>query len=465
MTDGQISDELPSIEAMKEQLPRDDARLLLEAQCRADNTSFEWEVWPLSDGYRLIAHVSIPNGRRQREYYADAAKAARLLGHNIGATAALGDLETFFFSDSETIEARVHAYDSKPRVSLRLDRLPGVQRISLESSINNVSVNSPINDEVLFSDEDVAINQRDVGWRLPLNGSTETGMAIEFGTPSARFAALSSSGTRERSDMTVLRLQGVKEHRHDALLALLQNVSDSIFFDMDVRYNVPLRLRKVTRAIRLKKNPSSGSAVDVPRMPRSTYQPKALSLYWYGRSAAGMPLLQFLAYYQVLEYYFPKYSHRELIERIRNELRDPSFKIDDDSDLTRLIRMSGQTDSGTGRERDQLKATLRACVSDDRLKSFLDDPERANFYAGQQVIRDVARIDTKNKKADLRDQAADRIYDLRCRIVHTKDDGGSKLAELLLPFSSEAERLGHDIELVRFLAQRVLVAGASAIRI
>ncbi len=40
-----------------------------------------------------------------------------------------------------------------------------------------------------------------------------------------------------------------------------------------------------------------------------------------------MPLLQFLAYYQSIEYYFPMYSGREAQEKIKNLVKDPSFDL------------------------------------------------------------------------------------------------------------------------------------------
>jgi hypothetical protein len=66
-------------------------------------------------------------------------------------------------------------------------------------------------------------------------------------------------------------------------------------------------------------------------------------------------------------------------------------------------------------------------------------------------------LNTQNKAHDICSQVADRIYDIRCKIVHTKGDEKDGDIELLLPYSKEAEKLGHDIDLVRFVAQKVLV--------
>jgi hypothetical protein len=128
---------------------------------------------------------------------------------------------------------------------------------------------------------------------------------------------------------------------------------------------------------------------------------------------------------------------------------------------------SMRTLSGFGNERDQLKATVRACLGSDRLREFLTaDPKREEHFTDrekQNRIRGVRLIDFANRQADLRDQVANRIYDLRCRIVHTKDEPEVNVAGLLLPYSREAESLTYDVELIQFVSQKVLIAGGSAL--
>lgn len=53
-----------------------------------------------------------------------------------------------------------------------------------------------------------------------------------------------------------------------------------------------------------------------------------------------------------------------------------------------------------------------------------------------------------------------RIYEIRCKIVHTKADARDPEVELLLPFSKEADLLQFDIDLIQYVAQQVLIAGS-----
>ena len=72
----------------------------------------------------------------------------------------------------------------------------------------------------------------------------------------------------------------------------------------------------------------------------------------------------------------------------------------------------------------------------------------------------IAPLTPLDKNNRLTTQVANRIYDIRCRIVHAKEDGGpSGNTDVLLPFSAEADLLGPDVMLVRFVAQKAIIAG------
>jgi hypothetical protein len=73
-------------------------------------------------------------------------------------------------------------------------------------------------------------------------------------------------------------------------------------------------------------------------------------------------------------------------------------------------------------------------------------------------------IPLSNPANDLRGDVADRIYDIRCKIVHTKNDARGGEVELLLPYSADAQELSIDIELVQHIAQSVLIAGSTPLR-
>ena len=284
---------------------------------------------------------------------------------------------------------------------------------------------------------------------------------MEISQASAAFNRLSKSPARLR--MT-LKITGCHVTTHESALALLNKAAGSVFFQLDLLTDIPISLENTRRRIAGGRRPrlQPNQATEL-QYPKTQFDAAPLSLYWYGRSATGMPLLQFLAYYQVIEFYFPIYSQSEAQRKLKAILKDPTFRGDRDTDIARLLAAIHVSRSGAfGDERSQLRATLIECSDSEALRQFLEeDGERKDFFLTKTKSLPYHKIPLANPSVDLRNDVADRIYDIRCKIVHTKTDSRDGDVELLLPFSPEAEQLSIDIELVQYLAQQVLVAGST----
>lgn len=260
-----------------------------------------------------------------------------------------------------------------------------------------------------------------------------------------------------------LKLSGCHVTTHDQALSVLKKISNALFFQIDLLTDVPLSLqRERSRSFAARRWREKRDVASELQYPRREFDEAPLSLYWYARSAHGMPLLQFLAFYQVLEFYFPTYSRAEAQRRLKGILKDPTFRGDRDADVAKLLTAIRTSRSGGyGDERSQLRATVLECIAPDAIREFLTaDAGRREFYSAKSKGSSFHAVPLGNPNADLRDDVADRIYDIRCKIVHTKSDSRDTEVELLLPFSKDAEQLFFDIELVQYLAQQVLVAAS-----
>src|ERR1017187_1659897 len=263
-----------------------------------------------------------------------------------------------------------------------------------------------------------------------------------------------------------LKLTSCKVKTHDDALALLKKVAGSTLFQMDQLSGIPFTLAQQPHRSLVKKALRAAGKLKVElQYPRTEFDEAPLSLYWYGRGASGMPLLQFLAFYQVVEFYFPVYSKAEAQRKLKATLKDPTFRSDRDADIGKLLSTIQISRSGAyGDERSQLRATLIECVDSDGLRAFLEsDPDRRDFYRAKGGSR-YHRLPIENPSADLRNDVSERIFDIRCKIVHSKSDARDEDAELLLPFSKEASELFFDIQLAKYLAQKVLITASLPLR-
>jgi hypothetical protein len=302
--------------------------------------------------------------------------------------------------------------------------------------------------------------------QIDLGASTDfPDVIIKIGTASRTLLAMTPSAFRTRQYS--LLISSVGKLNHDRALGILEKIADAVLFELDLSYGIPLVLQQ-------ERQPRSmGVSRPVRRQqpinfPKYEYDRAPMSLYWYARSAQGLLLLQYLAFYQVVEYYFPVYSEAEIRKKVVNLLKHPTFSPEDHGDIGRLLAVSRATGSrGFGDERSQLKATLLACLDAGDLWGYLtEEEERKTFLSSKKkgLLR-AHPIPISNSAADLREDVASRIYDIRCMIVHTKSTGGDAEIELLLPFSQEARALTHDVGVMEYIATKVLIVGSRKLRI
>jgi hypothetical protein len=269
-----------------------------------------------------------------------------------------------------------------------------------------------------------------------------------------------------KSRVLTIRIEGVSISRHDQAVAILEKVANSILFQLDLLLGFPMYLavEGKTRDYYpyLPKGKEQGDLV----FPKYQYDTQPMSLYWYAKTATGMPLLQYLAYYQVVEFYFPVYAEKATHEIARRILKDPTFNPNQEANISQLLGAIKPflAKGGYGDERAALIATIKECITTQELRNYLtEDNSRADFFKTKYQITASSKISLDRDTADILTEVANRIYEIRCKIVHTKSTESGQSTDLLLPFSMEAQQLSFDIELIQFIARKVLIASSTPI--
>ncbi|WP_125789917.1 hypothetical protein [Amycolatopsis sp. WAC 01375] len=429
-----------------------DARDEIVARARATNV--ECEFPERRDGTQDLL-LKIPNGKRKKDLLISRLKAEQLATVNFNSWVALGDYNALWDKSSKMVEVEIRGQSTSVFITMRqLTRVPGVQKVAPD-------INQPTIFDSLDDSDDVdtwTSTEKPEGWRLSLGGSK---VDIEISPSTVNillFKPHLEFSSRTLGRIPSIKLFGVEFTTHDEALRATEKIVNSILFDLDLCTGLAFSMTKQRprRGFREDRDPVQ------PVHPSRVYAEEALSLYAFGRSANGMPIQQFLAFYQTLEYFFSTYWEKGQAEYLRSQLSDPRFRTDDNDKLTRIIRrIKGDGNRGVG-EREQLERVIEGCISDEDLREFISsDSNREVVLGDRKLLLGVDPVALQDKNRTVISQAAKRIYQIRCRIVHGKQDGGGDNAPPLLPSSDEEGLLWHDIDLVQLLAQKALIASSS----
>jgi len=298
----------------------------------------------------------------------------------------------------------------------------------------------------------------------PLLHLKDGNVSISLGSPSKDMQALLVRRMGAEVPLA-LRIEGIEIDRHDLAKEMLERIANSLFLEMDSAFGIPLILSRVRR-FPLDSRPRQKGA-DRITFPVSEYDPQAMALYWYGRGASGMPLLRFLAFYQVLEFYFPIYADREVRQRVKSVVKDPLFKPHDEAYISQIMNaLTALGRRGFADEKSQLKAAVRGSTAPEAIRDFLQSTDaRSTFFSDRKNKNSPSTVALRAEMSDddLLNSAAERIYEIRCRIVHSKDSDSGR--RQLLPFSPEADRMEQDIALMESIARGALVASSQQLSI
>ena len=226
----------------------------------------------------------------------------------------------------------------------------------------------------------------------------------------------------------------------------------SLIYELNVRNGVLMEL--VPRPA----EPNADAAWYLPEVPDKIRYPHAklndevAIRFAVASQVVGDPPQAFLKYYQVLEYFIPMAMQQCAIKNVQQELDNLNFANASEVDLRQVVQaVEGPLRAA---EPNQLRIFVSEYVPTDDLKEFFAR-DWGHYFSKAGPITDAPEIHPKSTGHNLSNKVADRIYHIRNRIVHAKDNPRYKV---LIPRSSEADALTPDVLLVRLLAMAAISA-------
>lgn len=152
------------------------------------------------------------------------------------------------------------------------------------------------------------------------------------------------------------------------------------------------------------------------------FDPMLLSYYFSGLKEKN-PLISFVGFYNVLEYYFEE-APRLIGNEVKNEKKNLESVVNwlvDDSDITDFFK-------------------------EKNLKYRLEVKEKIKTSTGVNIQGFDFECSEKAKKLSL------WIYEVRCAIIHSKKSRNGAVTAIFKPYSEEADHILHVIPVVKWLA-------------
>jgi hypothetical protein len=290
----------------------------------------------------------------------------------------------------------------------------------------------------------------------------DTGVHITLGESSDLGRCVLRSGSRfVPRHLFTMEITNVRISTTDEADALAETVCDSLAFDLLINQGfsiVPQRLEDKESLARRRTRVRRALG-----FPRNAYPHAPVLLYRAGSERSLFPLLRYWAYYQVLEYFFPKYVEANALKQLSRFLKSPGFDPHREEDVMQALVISARGIGRSAAEVEQLTMTLEAVVIPEEVRDLIAEGGMQTQLTSKSELTN--RLVNLTQMPSLLPDLSRRIYDIRCRIVHSKSSSDRSNDEGLLPGTHHDDLVIPELPVIEYLAEQALISSSEPLKI
>lgn len=277
----------------------------------------------------------------------------------------------------------------------------------------------------------------------------------------------------ENQSKFTLKISKSNIQTHKKAKRTLSEIGNSVLFEIDTNLKIPIMLlpdQPMTKHYigEYTIDPEAAALCDAELHKLDCkYIAEPTSYFLTANVTNDLRFYQFLLYYHCLEYFFPKYSCLHLEKPIKKVLNNiTEKKINNEQIVHQILNQIRKTKKRES-ELDILKVLINSCFDkkEDDILNYIENRERlkqyfleGNDYRGISP-KPIFKVDEgKNKNISL-NQIAKRIYNIRCAIVHKKEDSEKNK---IYPTLKNFKLITHDLELLKYIAEKVIVENSNS---
>jgi hypothetical protein len=259
-----------------------------------------------------------------------------------------------------------------------------------------------------------------------------------------------------------VQVSGLEENTVTAAVATSTDLINAAIFAMSYVKSIPYRLLDQWPREEPRSRPRPFTTVERRpgfelELPLVRYDDDLLRFYQLGISTE-IPELQYLAFYQVLEYFFVSVADDALYAKLRARLANPSFRLVPrhlDQVIQDVLGHAKTTD-----ETEMLKLVIEKYVDEQQLVAFINRYEEhvgERWYTKKRE-RFGVEGEVKVQPGHVVGNVAKVVKVVRNALVHSSDR--FERVGRHIPFSQSSELVQREVPLLKFLAERVIMASA-----
>jgi hypothetical protein len=260
--------------------------------------------------------------------------------------------------------------------------------------------------------------------------------------------------------LTIENLSNIKLEDLESEVKLILN---SVLFDIEYNFSLSfetININSLQRKLWRKPKPRYELPIEAINLTYKKYLPELIDYFHTGEKVDYIPF-KFICYFHIVEYFQDKSAFFIVREKLKNIMLKPDFSLNVNLYATQALNLIKQESEKNQTDKIKIQRVLKQFLDVDEFKQFLVNEELLDYFS-----KDLTMVFTKNLILPAIDFTSDtkfietltnRIYSIRCSIVHSNPDFDDKKAVPFLATLENIDKLRYEVELIMEVAKTIII--------
>tara|TARA_R110001583_G_scaffold195006_1_gene368461 strand:+ start:4337 stop:5587 length:1251 start_codon:yes stop_codon:yes gene_type:complete len=260
----------------------------------------------------------------------------------------------------------------------------------------------------------------------------------------------------------IIEVNGLKINKNPELENETRKVLNSVLFDIEYNFGLSLETVNINSLLR-RINRRKKNKYELPDEPINLvykdYIPELIDYYHIGEKVDFLPF-KFLCYFHIIEYFQDKSAYHIVSEKLKNIMLKPDFSLNIQNYVGQAINVFKKENEKHLSDKIKIERVFKQFVDFNEFKLFLENEELYEYFQ-KEVIFDCIKplkISALSFESESRfyNTLMNRVYSLRCSIVHSNPDFDDSKAIPFLANHENIEKLRLEMEIMMELARTII---------
>ena len=261
----------------------------------------------------------------------------------------------------------------------------------------------------------------------------------------------------------ILSIENLSNIKLENLEGEVKLILNSVLFDIEYNYNLSLEtinINSLQKRIGRKPKARYELPIEAIDFTYKKYIPELIDYFHTGEKVDYIPF-KFICYFHIIEYFQDKSAFFIVREKLKNIMLKPDFSLNVNLYATQALNLIKQESEKNQTDKIKIQRVLKQFIEIDEFTQFLKNEELFDYFS-----TDMTMIFSKNLVLPAIDFTSDtkfietltnRIYSIRCSIVHSNPDFDDKKAVPFIATSENLDKLRYEVELIMEIAKNIII--------